>query len=121
MSTLIIHFYVLCYYDCTFKPLGTYLSTDNQKIVAVKITNTKNDKKWINQVSIQTTIDYHSNIIRLVGFCHTSQINLIIFEIAEDNLLTFVKNDNTNKEDDYSDSIRRIIREIILGTVFISH
>lgn len=74
----------------------------------------------MNQLRIQTALDYHRNIIRLIGFRYsvTDRNASIMTEIAEINLLNFVKSKEfQNQNIVESDLFRSLIDNIIEGMV----
>ncbi len=83
----------------------------------MKIPIDKHDLKWINQITIQTLLDNHQNILKLLGFRRLNNIYCIIMEIADKSLLDEIKSITFNERQLFANRFYKISTEIITAMV----
>jgi hypothetical protein len=83
----------------------------------MKIPIDKHDLKWINQITIQTLLDNHQNIVKLIGFRRLNNIYCIIMEIADKSLLDQIKSITFNDRQSFANRFYKVAIEIITAMV----
>jgi hypothetical protein len=71
----------------------------------------------MNQITIQTLLDNHQNIVKLIGFRRINNIYCIIMEIADKSLLDQIKSITVNERQLFANRFLKISIEIITAMV----
>jgi hypothetical protein len=74
--------------------------------------------KWTNHIKIQTGLDAHRNIIRLIGFRRaTNNIYHVILELSNENLFDVIKSERFKEMESFASLFFRLSTEIITAMV----